>query len=311
MINLDKAHLTAQKEEKSDSSEGKTCDTCRDSSCSAKNQQKNESPEEYKDRCKLQVAMCRIRHKIVVLSGKGGVGKSTVAVNLATALALNGLRVGLLDVDIHGPSVPTMLGLENENLQGNAGALFPIEFGGLKVMSLGFLLKNPDDAVIWRGPMKMGVIKQFLTDVQWGDLDYLVVDVPPGTGDEPLSVCQLIQPLDGAVVVTTPQKVASVDVRKSISFCRKLDVPVLGVVENMSGFVCPKCGEVTQILPEGGGRKIASDMNVPFLGAIPMDPAVAQSGDAGLAFISHYKASPTLKIMQDILDQITGLNKVN
>jgi len=255
--------------------------------------------------------MCRIRHKIVVLSGKGGVGKSTVAVNLATALALNGLRVGLLDVDIHGPSVPTMLGLENENLQGNAGALFPIEFGGLKVMSLGFLLKNPDDAVIWRGPMKMGVIKQFLTDVQWGDLDYLVVDVPPGTGDEPLSVCQLIQPLDGAVVVTTPQKVASVDVRKSISFCRKLDVPVLGVVENMSGFVCPKCGEVTQILPEGGGRKIASDMNVPFLGAIPMDPAVAQSGDAGLAFISHYKASPTLKIMQDILDQITGLNKVN
>lgn len=194
--------------------------------------------------------------KIVVLSGKGGVGKSTVAVNLATALALNGLRVGLLDVDIHGPSVPTMLGLENETLKGGPEGLFPVEFGGLKIMSLGFLLQNPDDAVIWRGPMKMGVIKQFLTDVQWGDLDYLIVDAPPGTGDEPLSICQLIQPLDGAVIVTTPQKVAAIDVRKSISFCRRLAVPVLGVIENMSGFVCPKCGEVTQILPTGGGKRL-------------------------------------------------------
>jgi Mrp family chromosome partitioning ATPase len=311
VINLDKAHLTAQRQAKSDGREGKTCDTCKDSSCSAKNQQKDESPEEYKDRCKLQVVMCRIRHKIVVLSGKGGVGKSTVAVNLATALMLSGQRVGLLDVDIHGPSVPTMLGLEHETLKGGPDGLFPVELDNMKIMSLGFLLQNPDDAVIWRGPMKMGVIKQFLTDVQWGDLDYLIVDVPPGTGDEPLSICQLIQPLDGAVVVTTPQKVASVDVRKSISFCRRLDVPVLGVVENMSGFVCPKCGEVTQILPEGGGKKIAMDMQVPYLGAIPMDPAIAQSGDAGRAFISHYTASPTSKIMQDILDQITGLNKAN
>jgi Mrp family chromosome partitioning ATPase len=237
------------------------------------------------------------------------VGKSTVAVNLATALALNGLRVGLLDVDIHGPSVPTMLGLEKESLKGNAGALFPVEFGGLKVMSLGFLLQNPDDAVIWRGPMKMVVIKQFLTDVQWGDLDYLIVDVPPGTGDEPLSICQLIQPLDGAVIVTTPQKVAAVDVRKSVSFCRRLNVPVLGVIENMSGFACPKCGEVTQILPEGGGKKIASDMSVPFLGAIPMDPAVSHSSDAGKAFIYHEAKSPTAKIMQDIIDQITEASK--
>ncbi|MFZ2399241.1 MAG: Mrp/NBP35 family ATP-binding protein [Smithella sp.] len=284
----------------------KTCDTCGDSSCSAQKQKKDESKEEYADRRKLQATLCRIQKKIVVLSGKGGVGKSTVAVNLATALALNGQRVGLLDVDIHGPSVPTMLGLENETLKGGPDGLFPVEFGGLKIMSLGFLLQNPDDAVIWRGPMKMGVIKQFLTDVHWGDLDYLIIDAPPGTGDEPLSICQLIQPLDGAIIVTTPQKVAAIDVRKSISFCRRLDVPVLGVVENMSGFVCPKCGEITQILPAGGGRIIASDMKVPYLGAIPMDPAIAQSGDTGKVFIYHSSKTPTGKIMQDIIDQITA-----
>jgi Mrp family chromosome partitioning ATPase len=284
----------------------KTCDTCGDSSCSAQKQKKDESKEEYADRRKLQATLCRIQKKIVVLSGKGGVGKSTVAVNLATALALNGQRVGLLDVDIHGPSVPTMLGLENETLKGGPDGLFPVEFGGLKIMSLGFLLQNPDDAVIWRGPMKMGVIKQFLTDVHWGDLDYLIVDAPPGTGDEPLSLCQLIQPLDGAIIVTTPQRVAAIDVRKSISFCRRLDVPVLGVVENMSGFVCPKCGEITQILPAGGGKIIASDMKVPYLGAIPMDPAIAQSFYTSKVFIYHSSKTTTGKIMLDIIDQITA-----
>ena len=290
-------------------SKNKTCDSCGDTSCLAKNQGQTESKEEYADRRNLQARLCRIQHKIVVLSGKGGVGKSTVAINLATALMLEGLRVGLLDVDIHGPSIPTMLGLEHETLQGTAGGLLPVELGNMKIMSLGFLLKNQDDAVIWRGPMKMGIIKQFLTDVEWGDLDYLIVDAPPGTGDEPLSLCQLIQPLDGAVIVTTPQRVAAVDVRKSISFCRQLHVPVLGVIENMSGFVCPKCGEITQILPVGGGRIIASDMKVPFLGAIPMDPAIAQSGDDGQAFIHHYASSPTAKLMQDIIDQIKKLDK--
>jgi ATP-binding protein involved in chromosome partitioning len=292
----------------------KTCETCADSSCSASKQRKGETPEEFADRRRLQAKLCRIRHKIIVLSGKGGVGKSTVAVNLATALMLADKRVGLLDVDIHGPSIPTMLGLENETLRSGTEGMLPVEMGNMKVMSLGFLLQNPDDAVIWRGPMKMGVIKQFLTDVEWGDLDYLIVDAPPGTGDEPLSLCQLIQPLDGAVIVTTPQKVAAVDVRKSISFCRQVSVPVLGVVENMSGFVCPHCGEITQILPSGGGRKIAADMKVPFLGAVPMDPAIAQAGDSGRAFIHQYATSPSAKIMQDILEQITvpdSKNKLN
>lgn len=257
---------------------------------------------------KLRSRLGRIRHKIVVLSGKGGVGKSTVAVNLAVALMMAGRRVGLLDVDIHGPSIPTMLGLEGERVQSGEEGLIPVELGDMKVMSLGFMLNDQDDAVIWRGPMKMGVIKQFLKDVDWGELDYLIIDSPPGTGDEPLSVCQLIGTLAGAVVVTTPQKVAEVDVRKSITFCRQLKVPVLGVVENMSGFTCPKCGEVTTILRTGGGRQIATDMQVPFLGSIPMDPQIAEACDNGLAFIHHFASSPTAQIMREIIKPIVDLD---
>jgi len=268
---------------------------------SAAESKKSESDQEFEDRRKLQSRLCRIKRKIVVLSGKGGVGKSTVAVNLAAALMMAGRRVGLLDVDIHGPSIPTLLGLEGEKILGSEDGLLPVDIGGLKVMSLGFLLENQDDAVIWRGPMKTGVIKQFLKDVAWGDLDDLIIDSPPGTGDEPLSVCQLIGKLDGAVIVTTPQRVAAVDVRKSITFCRRLRVPVLGVVENMSGFVCPKCGEITQILPPGGGKRIAEDMNVPFLGSIPMDPKIAEACDSGRIFVDRDAATPTAGIMRQII----------
>ena len=285
-----------------------SCSTCDKNDCSASQRKKEESPEEFEERRKLQSRLCRIRHKIVVLSGKGGVGKSTVAVNIATALMMAGKRVGLLDVDIHGPSIPTMLGLEGRKPDGSKDGMFPIDLDGLKVMSLGFLLESPDDAVIWRGPLKMGVIKQFLRDVVWGDLDYLIIDSPPGTGDEPLSVCQLIGTLDGAVVVTTPQKVAAVDVRKSITFCRQMHLPVLGVVENMSGFVCPKCGEVTQILRSGGGRRMAEDMGVRFLGAIPMDPNIAEACDNGQAFVRQYASSPTAVIMQEIIQPIIELS---
>lgn len=285
-------------------SEHKTCGTCGDVSCSVNQKRKNESDEDFQDRQKLQARLCRIKHKIVVLSGKGGVGKSTVAVNLATALMLEGYRVGLVDVDIHGPSIPTMLGLESEPVNTSDDGLIPVEIGEMKVISIGFMLRNRDDAVIWRGPMKMGVIKQFLKDVVWGDLDYLIIDSPPGTGDEPLSICQLIESLDGAVIVTTPQKVAAVDVRKSITFCRKLDVPVLGVIENMSGFACPKCGEITHILSSGGGLQIANDMKVPFLGSIPIDPAVASACDDGRIFVHQYAASPTADIMRRIVGKI-------
>lgn len=288
---------------------GTACDSCSDQSCSAAERKKDESPEAFEERRQLQSRLCRIRHKVVVLSGKGGVGKSTVAVNLAMGLVRAGKRVGLLDVDIHGPSVPTMLGLEHVAMQGSEEGMLPVEVHALKVMSLGFLLQNPDEAVIWRGPMKGGVIKQFIKDVAWGDLDFLIIDSPPGTGDEPLSVCQVVTPLDGAVVVTTPQKVAAVDVRKSITFCHQLKVPVLGVVENMSGFVCPRCGEVTHILPSGGGRAIALGMQVPFLGAIPMDPKVALAADAGMAFVAHYAESPTAISMEAIVAPIAALDQ--
>ena len=280
------------------------CTTCTQNGCAAAARRSGESESEFRERQKLQSRLCRIQHKIVVMSGKGGVGKSTVAVNLAMALALAGKQVGLLDVDIHGPSIPTMLGLEGQSITGNGQELLPIVVDGVKVISIGLLLSDPDEAVIWRGPMKATVIKQFLQDVAWGDLDYLIIDSPPGTGDEPLSVCQIIGQLDGAVVVTTPQRVAEVDVRKSITFCRQLSVPVLGVVENMSGFCCPQCQEVTTILQAGGGRRIAESMGVPFLGAIPMDPKIAEACDSGQAYLVKYKYSGTARIMAEIVRPI-------
>ena len=266
-----------------------------------------ESEKDFMERRALHARLSRIRRKVIVLSGKGGVGKSTIAVNIAVELARLGSRVGLLDVDLHGPSVPTLLGMEKETIRGGAEGMLPAEVDGLKVMSIGFLLDNPDAAVIWRGPAKMGAIRQFFQDVAWGDLDYLIIDSPPGTGDEPLSVCQLAGRLDGAVIVTTPQKVSAVDVRKSITFCRQLHIPVLGVVENMSGFACPKCGEITQILPSGGGRRLAEDMSVPFLGTIPMDPKIAEACDNGRAFIRQYATSPTAMIMREIIRPILEL----
>ncbi len=249
--------------------------------------------------------MCRIPWKVVVLSGKGGVGKSTVAANLAVSLQLAGRRVGLLDVDVHGPSIPKLLGIEGRTVSLADGAMAPVSTpAGLRVMSIGFLLPDPDDAVIWRGPMKMGVIQQFLKDVDWGDCEWLIIDSPPGTGDEPLSISQLLPDLTGAVVVTTPQEVALADVRKSITFCRKLNLRVLGVVENMSGFVCPHCGKATYILKQGGGERLAADMGVPFLGRIPLDPQVAEASDAGNPFARAHATHPAAIAFRGIVDKV-------
>ncbi|MCK4325422.1 Mrp/NBP35 family ATP-binding protein, partial [bacterium] len=210
---------------------------------------------QYLERQALSERLGKIKHKVVVLSGKGGVGKTTVAVNLAMSLSVLGKRIGLLDIDIHGPSVPKMLSLQGRTLQGKDETLYPVMLGeNLKVISIGFLLKSEDDAVIWRGPMKMGVIKQFLKDVEWGELDYLIVDSPPGTGDEPLSICQLIENADGAIIVTTPQDIAILSVRKSIKFCRELNLPILGVVENMAGLICPHCQQRIDVFKSGGGK---------------------------------------------------------
>jgi len=249
--------------------------------------------------------MNRIKHKILVLSGKGGVGKSTIAANLAVALANSGKQVGLLDVDIHGPSIPGILNLQGQKLSSDGEMITPINLNeNLKVVSIGFLLNEEDDALIWRGPMKNQVIKQFLKDVNWGELDYLIIDSPPGTGDEPLSVIQLLEDADGAVIVTTPQKVAIDDVRKGIMFCRKLELSVLGVIENMSGFICPKCGELTEIFKSGGAEIMAKNMNVPFLGKIPIDPEIVEACDSGKPYIQHFSETQTAKAFENVIDTI-------
>lgn len=259
--------------------------------------------------CKVTKALEKVQRKIVVMSGKGGVGKSTVAVNLALSLALEGRRVGLLDVDVHGPSVPKMLGLEDATLMANEeGKILPVEAKGLRVVSVGFMLGSPDAPVIWRGPVKIGVIQQFLTDVAWGELDVLVVDCPPGTGDEPLTVCQLLGGGEGAgaVLVTTPQQVASLDVSKSVSFCKQLEFPILGLVENMAGFVCPHCGKLTEIFASGAGEGLAARYEVPLLGRIPLDPLVCIQGDAGLPFVRKDETAACTRAFGEVVEALSG-----
>jgi len=248
----------------------------------------------------------RIRHKVLVMSGKGGVGKSTVAVNLALGLASRGYRVGLMDVDLHGPDICRMLDLRGDFRGPDKpdGLVPPLVYNDqLKVVSLEYMMKNRDDAIIWRGPLKIQAIRQFVADMDWGELDYLVVDAPPGTGDEPLSVAQTIPGVE-ALVVTTPQEVALADVRKSINFCKTVKMPVLGLVENMSGFVCPHCGETVDIFSKGGGEATARDFELPFLGRVPMDPRVVAGGDSGRPYLSSNADTPATKAFGAIVDQV-------
>ncbi|MFA6713899.1 MAG: Mrp/NBP35 family ATP-binding protein [Victivallales bacterium] len=255
---------------------------------------------------KLKERLSSIKHKVMVLSGKGGVGKSSVSVNLAVSLAMNGMKVGLLDIDFHGPSVPTMLGLKKITLNTGDDGIIPAEVHNLKVVSISMLLeKDNDNAIIWRGPMKAGVLKQLLENVNWGELDYLIMDFPPGTGDEALSACQLVSDADGGIIVTTPQEVSLSDCRRCISFCRQLGLPVLGVLENMSGFVCPKCGEIADIFGCGGGEDMAKSYNVPFLGKIPLDPELRASCDSGHPFIYHSQHKPAALAFAAAVDKLT------
>ncbi|XP_064170223.1 cytosolic Fe-S cluster assembly factor nubp1 isoform X2 [Anguilla rostrata] len=246
----------------------------------------------------IKEKMVTVKHKILVLSGKGGVGKSTFSTQLAHGLASDvSKEVALLDVDICGPSLPRMLGLEGEQVHQSGSGWSPVYVeDNLSVMSIGFLLSSPDDAVIWRGPKKNGMIKQFLRDVDWGELDYLIVDTPPGTSDEHLSIVQYLSSagIDGAVIITTPQEVSLQDVRKEIRFCQKVKLPIIGVVENMSGFLCPKCKNTSQIFPPttGGAEKMCADLSLPFLGRVPLDPRIGRSCDEGRSFLSQEPDSP-------------------
>ena len=267
---------------------------------------REKTTQEIQQEKRLNDNMNRIKHKLIVISGKGGVGKTTVAVNLAYGLAMNGHKVGILDVDIHGPNIAKMLGVEGAKLVGSqSGGIEPIEvLPNLKAVSIAFMVDSPDKPIIWRGPLKMITIKQFLSDVNWGELDYLIIDSPPGTGDEPLSVCQLIPDIDGAIIVTTPQDVAILDSRKTVLFAQTLKVKVIGIIENMSGFICPHCRERTDLFKSGGGEKSAKELKVPFLGRIPIEPGIVASGDSGKPFINSTKDTETNRVMERIIKEI-------
>lgn len=263
------------------------------------------SAEDIEEETRLRETLDNIKHVIIVISGKGGVGKSTVSSNLAISLSKEGYQVGLMDLDITGPNIPKMFHVEEDRLEVVDERLMPVVYPpSLKIMSMAFLLPSKDSALLWRGPVKMGAVRQFLEDVRWGSLDYLVIDMPPGSGDEALSIAQLIPKADGAVIVTTPQDVSVLDARKSVMFAVQTNIPVIGVIENMSGFVCPHCGEITNIFSSGGGEAAAKDMGVQFLGRVPIEVGVAQAGDEGLPIVEKDPDCASAKAFRDIVLKI-------
>lgn len=264
-----------------------------------------EPKETNEENIRIKDTLSKIKNRMLVFSGKGGVGKSTIAVNIGLALSERQLKVGLLDVDIHGPNLAMMLGVEGKRLESAAdNRILPVAVTkNLSLVSMSFLLQDTSTPVIWRGPMKMKVIQQFLGDVIWGNLDWLVIDSPPGTGDEPLSVAQLI-PATGAVIVTTPQDVSLLDSRKAVNFARRLNLKIYGIVENMSGLDCPHCGKKIDLFKQGGGERIAQELGIPFLGRIPIDPRIVELGDDGKSFIAHHPESEASKALNEIVDCI-------
>lgn len=261
----------------------------------------------------IAASLDRIKNKILVMSGKGGVGKSTIAVNLALGLAGKGYRVGLMDVDLHGPDVVRMLGLSGrmDGARTKDGKMPPLQYNDqLKVISLESMMENRDEPIIWRGPLKNQAIRQFIADVNWGDLDYLIIDAPPGTGDEPMTVAHTIKDAK-ALVVTTPQNIALADVRKSMNFCKHVSMKIIGIVENMSGFVCPHCDKTVDIFKIGGGEQLAHEFSVPFLGSIPVDPRVVIAGDDGIPYLSSGGTSPAIQAFSEFLVRVEKELPVN
>jgi ATP-binding protein involved in chromosome partitioning len=268
----------------------------------------HKSKEEIDHENAITASLNKIKNTILVMSGKGGVGKSSVSVNLALALAKKDLKVGLMDIDIHGPDIPRMLGKKDMLNTNNSQKLIPLEYSkNLKFISMESLMPNKDEAIIWRGPMKHSVIKQFIGDVEWGNLDYLIIDAPPGTGDEPLSIAQTIKHAK-AIIVTTPQEISLADVRKSINFCKTIHLEIAGVIENMSDSACPHCGKEIKIFGAGGGEKMAQSSSIRFLGRIPFDSNLVTCGDTGTSYIENYPDSPVSQAFYGITDSIVGLD---
>jgi len=266
----------------------------------AKKQQNGESDQDVS----VNASLKKIKSKFLIMSGKGGVGKTSVSVNLSIALANKGFKIGLMDADIHGPDIPRMLGLKGMLDVSENRKLKPKRCSeNLSAVSIESLMPSKDDAIIWRGPMKYSAIKQFIGDVEWGKLDYLIIDSPPGTGDEPLTIAQTI-PDAKAIIVTTPQEISLADVRKSINFCKTVKMEIFGLIENMSSFACPHCGEILDLFGSGGGEKTANATGIKFLGRIPFDPKMVSCGDSGTSFQEQYKDSPVTKAFTEIADNM-------
>jgi Mrp family chromosome partitioning ATPase len=293
-----------QKEEScalKESSKGSACKSCSEKeACQSKSQNENEL---------IEKTLKKIKYKIAILSGKGGVGKSTISANIALYLAKKGYKTGIMDVDFHGPSVPRILGISEDKAELTDGKIISVKVGeNLKVLSLGNIIPDIKEAVIWRGPVKISLIKQFIEYSDWEELDYLIVDCPPGTGDEPLSILQLLGADTGVIILTTPQKVAVDDVRRSITFCNRVGNPVLGLIENMSGFICSKCGNIENIFGEGGGEKLALEMHIPFLGKLPLDANVVKNSDSGLPIFEN-TSQPVMDAFDVIMKSIIEKKK--
>jgi ATP-binding protein involved in chromosome partitioning len=268
---------------------------------------KNQKQEQAAQDAAVKNSLDKIKNKILVMSGKGGVGKTSTSVNLSIALASKGFKVGIMDVDLHGPDVPRMLGLEGMPEVNQNKKLNPMSYSNnLKAISIESFTPNKDDAIIWRGPLKFSAIRQFIGDVDWGDLDFLVIDSPPGTGDEPLTVAQTITDAR-AIIVTTPQEVALADVRKSINFCKTVNMEIFGLIENMSGFSCPHCGEMITLFGSGGGKKTADQMGIKFLGSIPFDPKMVVCGDTGACYQEVHSESAVTRAFADVAEKLAGL----
>jgi ATP-binding protein involved in chromosome partitioning len=268
-----------------------------------------EFPDQTAKKAKIRDTMGLIKNKFLILSGKGGVGKSTVAVHLAVALSNLGFLTGLLDIDLHGPSIPKMMGLSGQKVGAEKGLLKPLAFNEkLGIISMASILEDQETAVIWRGPRKGGAIRQLLGDVLWGPLDFLIIDAPPGTGDESLSIAQLI-PDVRAIVVTTPQQVAIEDVRRSMQFLNKVSLDIVGVIENMSGLVCPHCHQEIDLFKQGGGEALAREWGVPFLGRIPLDPNLVSEADAGRPFFQGHEDSAVILAFNRIVEQVVKTGK--